>query len=68
MSIHYSLMIEMIIQITQDLLSDINSCKELNVDLVYAPEVDITTEIDIEDRVDLPKFSGYLCGHKKESL
>ena len=46
---------------------DINSCKELNVDLVYAPEVDITTEIDIEDRVDLPKFSGYLCGSTRKN-
>ena len=41
---------------------DINLCKELNIDLVYAPELDITTEIDIENRIDLPKFSGYLCG------
>ena len=45
---------------------DINLCKESNIDLVYAPELDITTEIDIENRIDLPKFSGYLCGASRK--
>ena len=45
---------------------DIKLCKELNIDLVYAPDLDITTEIDIENRIDLPKFSGYLCGAKRK--
>ena len=31
---------------------DINLCKELNIDLVYAPELDITTEIDIENKIE----------------
>ena len=41
---------------------DIKLCKDFKIDLVYAPGQDITTEIDIENRIDLPKFSGYLCG------
>ena len=46
---------------------DINLCKELNIDLVYAPELDITTEIDIENKIDLPKFTSYLCGATRKN-
>ena len=48
---------------------DINLCKELNIDLVYAPELDITTEIDIENRDRLTKiYKLFVWRYKKESL
>ncbi len=45
---------------------DLDVCRQNNINLVYAPDGDITNEIFIEKSIDLPKFTRYLCGQKRE--
>ena len=45
---------------------DLDVCRQSNIDVVYAPDGDITNEIVIEKSIDLPKFTRYLCGQKRE--
>ncbi len=41
---------------------DIQKCREKNVDVVYAPKLNISDEFDCKKNIDLPKFTRYLCG------
>tara|TARA_B100000035_G_scaffold312530_1_gene324208 strand:- start:9391 stop:10218 length:828 start_codon:yes stop_codon:yes gene_type:complete len=45
---------------------DLEICKKNNINIVYAPDGDISNEIDIEKNIDLPKFTRYLCGQSRE--
>ena len=46
--------------------TDLEVCWQNNINLVYAPKGDITHEIVTEKNIDLPKFTRYLCGQKRE--
>ena len=48
------------------LQTDLEVCMQNNITLVYAPKVDISNDIVIEENIDLPKFTRYLCGQKRE--
>tara|TARA_B100000161_G_scaffold262837_1_gene233266 strand:+ start:1846 stop:2676 length:831 start_codon:yes stop_codon:yes gene_type:complete len=50
----------------KSLQTDLEVCRQNNISLVYAPEEDITHEIETEKNIDLPKFTRYLCGQKRE--
>ena len=50
----------------RSLQADFEVCRESNINLVYAPDGDISSEIVIEKSADLPKFTRYLCGQKRE--
>ena len=50
----------------KSLQTDLEVCRQNNISLVYAPEEDITHEIVTEKNIDLPKFTRYLCGQKRE--
>ena len=41
-------------------------CRQNNISLVYVPGEDISDEIVPEKSIDLPKFTRYLCGQKRE--
>ena len=46
--------------------TDLEVCRQNNITLVYVPKGDISNEIVIEKSIDLPKFTRYLCGQKRE--
>ena len=50
----------------RSLQADLEVCRKSNINLVYAPDGDISSEIVIEKSADLPKFTRYLCGQKRE--
>ena len=50
----------------RSLHTDIEVCRQNNISLVYVPDGDISDEIVIEKSIDLPKFTRYLCGQKRE--
>ena len=50
----------------RSLQTDIEVCRQNNISLVYVPDGDISDEIVIEKSIDLPKFTRYLCGQKRE--
>ena len=50
----------------RSLQEDLEVCRRSNINLVYAPDGDISSEIVIEKSADLPKFTRYLCGQKRE--
>ena len=50
----------------RSLQADLEVCRENNIKLVYVPDEDISNEIVIEKNIDLPKFTRYLCGQKRE--
>ena len=50
----------------KSLQSDLEVCRQNNISLVYVPEGDISRDIGIEKNIDLPKFTRYLCGQKRE--
>ena len=50
----------------RSLQTDLEVCMQNNITLVYVPKGDISNEILIEKNIDLPKFTRYLCGQKRE--
>ena len=50
----------------KSLQKDLDVCMQNNITLVYVPKGDISNEILIEKNIDLPKFTRYLCGQKRE--
>ena len=50
----------------RSLRKDLELCMQNNITLVYVPKGDISNEIVIEESIDLPKFTRYLCGQKRE--
>lgn len=50
----------------KSLQKDLDVCMQNNIALVYVPKGDISNEIMIEKNIDLPKFTRYLCGQKRE--
>ncbi len=50
----------------KSLQTDLEVCMQSNITLVYVPKGDISNEIVIEKSIDLPKFTRYLCGQKRE--
>ena len=50
----------------RSLQGDLEVCRVNNISLVYVPDGNLTDEIIIEKKVDLPKFTRYLCGQKRE--
>ena len=50
----------------KSLQKDLDVCMQNNITLVYVPKGDISNEIMIEKNIDLPKFTRYLCGQKRE--
>ena len=50
----------------KSLQKDLDVCMRNNITLVYVPKGDISNEIMIEKNIDLPKFTRYLCGQKRE--
>ena len=50
----------------RSLQADLEVCRKSNINLVYAPDGDISSEVVIEKSADLPKFTRYLCGQKRE--
>ena len=50
----------------KSLQKDLEVCMQNNIALVYVPGGDISNEIMIEKSIDLPKFTRYLCGQKRE--
>ena len=50
----------------RSLQTDLEVCRQDNINLVYVPEGDISHEIVAEKSIDLPKFTRYLCGQKRE--
>ena len=50
----------------RSLQADLEVCRKSNINLVYAPDIDISSEVVIEKSADLPKFTRYLCGQKRE--
>ena len=50
----------------KSLQKDLEVCMQNNISLVYVPKGDISNEIMIEKSIDLPKFTRYLCGQKRE--
>lgn len=50
----------------RSLQTDLEVCMQNNITLVYVPKGDISSEIVIEKSIDLPKFTRYLCGQKRE--
>ena len=50
----------------RSLQTDLDVCIQNNITLVYVPKGDISNEIVIEKSIDLPKFTRYLCGQKRE--
>ena len=50
----------------RSLEGDLEVCRVNNISLVYVPDGNLTDEIIIEKRIDLPKFTRYLCGRKRE--
>ena len=50
----------------RSLQTDLEVCIQNNITLVYIPKGDISNEIVIEKSIDLPKFTRYLCGQKRE--
>ena len=45
---------------------DLDVCKKNHIDIVYVPDGDISHEIEVENSIDLPKFTRYLCGETRE--
>ena len=50
----------------RSLQTDLEVCRQNNISLVYVPKGDISSEIMIEKSIDLPKFTRYLCGQRRE--
>ena len=50
----------------RSLQADLEVCRQNNISLVYVPDRDISDEIVTEKSIDLPKFTRYLCGQKRE--
>ena len=50
----------------RSLQAELEVCRQNNISLVYVPKGDISNEIVIEKSIDLPKFTRYLCGQKRE--
>ena len=50
----------------KSLQTDLEVCRQNNISLVYAPDGDVSDEIVTEKSIDLPKFTRYLCGKKRE--
>ena len=50
----------------RSLQTDLEVCRQNNISLVYVPDEDISDEIVPEKSIDLPKFTRYLCGQKRE--
>lgn len=50
----------------RSLQTDLEVCRQNNISLVYVPDKDISDEIVPEKSIDLPKFTRYLCGQKRE--
>ena len=50
----------------KSLQTDLEVCSKNSITLVYVPKGDISNEIVIEKSIDLPKFTRYLCGQKRE--
>ena len=50
----------------KSLQKDLDVCTQNNITLVYVPKGDISNQIMIEKNIDLPKFTRYLCGQKRE--
>ena len=50
----------------RSLQTDLEVCRQNNISLVYVPGEDISDEIVPEKSIDLPKFTRYLCGQKRE--
>ena len=50
----------------RSLEGDLEVCRVNNISLVYVPDGNLTDEIFIEKRIDLPKFTRYLCGQNRE--
>ena len=50
----------------RNLKTDLEVCRQNKISLVYAPDGDISNKIVIEKNIDLPKFTRYLCGEKRE--
>ena len=50
----------------KSLQTDLEVCTQNSIALVYVPKGDISNEIVIEKSIDLPKFTRYLCGQKRE--
>ena len=50
----------------RSLQTDLEVCRQNNISLVYTPNGDISDEIVTEKSIDLPKFTRYLCGQKRE--
>ena len=50
----------------RSLQTDLQVCRQNNISLVYVPDEDISDEIVPEKSIDLPKFTRYLCGQKRE--
>ncbi len=46
--------------------TDLEVCRKNDISLVYAPDGDISHEVGTEKNIDLPKFTRYLCGQKRE--
>ena len=41
---------------------DVENCSKKNVDIIFAPKLNISGEFDNNNNIDLPKFTRYLCG------
>ena len=41
---------------------DVENCSKKNVDIIFAPKLNISDEFDNNKNIDLPKFTRYLCG------
>ncbi len=50
----------------RSLRKDLELCMQNNITLVYVPKGDISNEIVIDNSIDLPKFTGYLCGQNRQ--
>ena len=50
----------------RSLQADLEVCRQNNISLVYTPNGDISDEIVTDKSIDLPKFTRYLCGQKRE--
>ena len=49
---------------THDL--DVAKCRELNIDLLFIPNVDFSKTIKAYKNISLPKFTNYLCGKSRK--
>ena len=62
MSIHCNLIIMMTTNVTQAPSKMMLKIVEKNVDIIFAPKLNISDEFDNNKNIDLPKFTRYLCG------